>query len=200
MLTEIKPHTVDIDTNKVVFLCGKKGSGKTSIADALTAYDRSFIKLSYATPIYHITSTIVSKPIEQIHKLKTTNPKIRQLMQAVGDACRDYYENYFTSILEYNCDILINTTELTRFIVIDDARLWPELPPPNKSALIYFIHNPLIDGEDLSPTGQHVTETTITYDNLVDRGYNPVKIINDPTNTSVNDIAKVIASHVRELQ
>jgi hypothetical protein len=117
----------------IIMLCGKKGSGKTSLAKGIVnwADNTPFRIHSFADPIKTAFRNAFPQ-VEPWHLLdRTEKEKHRPFFQKYGDACRAVTEDYFgqamiSSIMDYETTHWMGSSPERMFIIIDDLRYFNE--------------------------------------------------------------------------
>ena len=111
----------------VILISGKKGTGKTYIADEiLKFFSNNSIKMSFAEPLKEISNRLIN---ELLYKYKEDintpegKEKIRPIYQAVGSVARSFDKDYWAEQLYQK----INQLDINiKMVVVDDSRYFNE--------------------------------------------------------------------------
>lgn len=180
-----------------IYFLGRLGAGKTHIAN----HARRFIEYSFpvhvADPIYEKLGEYTGETYAMLQYSKRKDPLLRRLLQVTGDYMREQNPTVLTDALVGN--IVTNYEAYGCRSIIDDARYFTELPPPDLNPILFWIEDATeqTDSEIVLSISakQHPTETTLTYRSLEAHGYKPVLVLNDHTEAPVNTVIK----HVQQV-
>lgn len=137
----------------IVALSGKRGTGKSTLANHLIHKAKSPVVLKIAGPIYELQDMIYEKL-----GLKLEGEKDRPLLIALGMWARDKDEDFWTNLAAKKAMELNQTHDL---VIIDDCRF------PNEAAIFDGCGMLIrIDGEQRGPnldaeSMNHITEIAL---------------------------------------
>ena len=158
----------------IIMLCGKKGSGKTTLARDVKHY----IKMMLNTNAVFITS--YAKPIRSAFKImfnhigewqdldRDTKECYRPFFQTIGDVCRQLEPNYFAlRMLDSIYDIEDAFSDKTPVIIIDDLRYFDEYRVVKESFPESVIVVKIVSDQEINDDN-HSSEAMTGLDEIVD--------------------------------
>ena len=148
---------------KLIGLAGRARSGKSSIAEHLTAH-YGYVQLAFADPIRETIEYALNTPAEyiEVHKETPIPPhgkSYRELAQTLGDWGRGLRPDFWVLDLERRLNELrdYSTYELEG-VVISDVRFINEAQWVRERGQLWHITRP---GQDPSQTREHSSELGI---------------------------------------